>query len=418
MKNEKLILLILAIVQFTHIIDFMIIMPLGKQIMEIFAISPQQFSMIVSAYSFAAFGAGIIGAFLIDRYDRKQALLFAYIGFTVGTVACALSPNFELFLAARSFAGFFGGTIATLILSIIGDIIPYERRATAMGIIMTAFSVASVFGVPAGLFIAAEFGWKMPFYTVAGISVLGIIAISVLMPPIRIHLEKERTITNPFKNFAAILKESNQLRALLFTIILVLGHFTIIPFIAPYMQMNIGFSDSEIAYIYLFGGLSTIVALPLFGRLGDRFGNFNVFALASIGAIFSIWGITNLQPVAMYIAILVTTSYFIVASGRNVPATTMVTAVVKAENRGSFMSLRTSAQQLALALSSLIAGLIVTKDNDGALQDYDLVGYLAIGMSIVAVWMASKLKVVKEDGIDKQQPTIENENILDEELVN
>jgi DHA1 family inner membrane transport protein len=396
MKNERLLLFILAVVQFSHIVDFMIVMPLGKQLMTIFDITPQQFTLIVASYSFAAFVAGLVGAFIIDKYDRKYALLFTYIGFSLATIACAFAPNFEILLLFRSISGLFGGSLATIVLAIIGDVIPYHRRSTAMGIIMTAFSVASVVGVPIGISLAAQFGWQMPFLAVGGMSVLVSIGIFFWMPSIRVHLEKDELTVNPLANFISIFKNKNQGLALLFTIVLMLGHFTIIPFIAPYMQFNLGFSDMEVSYIYFFGGLSTVIALPLFGKLGDRFGNFPILLIASVGAIFSIFAITNLMPVGMWVAILVTTSYFVVASGRNVPATTMVTAVVKAENRGSFMSVRTSAQQLALGSSSLLAGAIVVEGADGVLVNYEIVGYIAIGMSILAVVLARYLKVVKE----------------------
>ena len=403
MKNERLLLFILAIVQFAHIVDFMIIMPLGKQLMEIFDISPQQFTLIVSVYSFAAFLAGFAGAFFIDKYDRKQALLFTFIGFTLGTFACAFSPTFEILLLSRFVAGFFGGSLITLVLAIIGDVIPYERRSTAMGIIMTAFSVASVVGVPMGLTLAAEFGWQMPFLVVGGIGVLVTFAIILFMPSVRIHLDSGRPPTNPFRNIVSIFKNKNQSLALLFTIVLILGHFTIIPFLAPYMQINVGFSDWEVSYIYFFGGLSTVVALPLFGRLADKKGNFNIFLIASIGAVFSIFAVTNMIPMAIWAAILISTSYFVVASGRNVPATTMVTAVVKAENRGSFMSMRTSAQQLALGLASLLSGFIVSEGANGELINYEIAGYFAIGMSIVAVFIARQLKVVREETLSEDE---------------
>lgn len=405
-KNERLLLLLLAVIQFSHIVDFMIVMPLGKQLMDIFQISPQEFSIIVSAYSFAAFAAGLIGAFFIDRFDRKTALLFAFAGFTLGTLACAIAPTFTIFLMARSLAGLFGGSLATLVLSIIGDVIPFERRATAMGVIMTAFSVASVAGVPIGLTLAANFGWQMPFYTIGGLGLFVLLAIWRWVPSITVHLSPrgDAPRPNPLDGFRAIFKDRNQQLALLFTMILMLGHFTIIPFIAPYMQLNVGFSDEEVSYIYLFGGLATVVALPMFGRLSDRFGNMTIFGIVSVAAVFSIYAITHLPPVTMLIAILTSTSYFIVASGRNVPATTMVTGVVNTQNRGSFMSVRTSAQQLALGLSSIIAGLIVTKDAEGHLVHYETVGYIAIAMSLLAILIGRWLKVVKQDS-PKGTPT-------------
>ncbi|MCB0636478.1 MAG: MFS transporter [Lewinella sp.] len=396
MRKESLLLVVLAIVQFTHIVDFMIIMPLGKQFMHIFEINPQQFSLLVSAYAFSAFLAGLVSAMFIDRFDRKQALLFLYIGFMIGTVACGLANDYHFFLAARAVTGAFGGTLGAMILAIVGDVVPLERRGAAMGWVMMAFSVASVVGVPAGIFLASAFGVRAPFFSLGIIAVAITFLIYFVVPVLRGHMEGQagKAHPKPKEIIGAIAHNPNQRLALLFTLTLMLGHFTIIPFIAPYMQLNIGFGDGQIGLVYTFGGLMTVVCLPLFGRLADRFGHARVFAIASFFALFSIFAITNLPPVSMAIALVATSSFFVVASGRNVPATTMITAVVKPENRGSFLSIRQSVNQAGLALSSFIAGSIITERPDGSLENYQLVGYLAIGMSIVAILLARRLRVI------------------------
>lgn len=396
MKNERLLLLILAIVQFAHIVDFMIIMPLGSQLMAAFSINPQQFSLLVSSYAFSAFVAGLVSAMFIDRFDRKQALLVLFVGFTIGTYACGWAPTYELFLAARALAGAFGGTLGALVLAIVGDVIPLERRASAMGWVMTAFSVASVVGVPAGIFLAAEYDLRMPFFAIGGLSTLFLMAAYFTIPPLRGHLQDAAVQTHPTPRqiLQALIQDLNQRRALLFTLILMLGHFTIIPFIAPYMQLNVGFSDYQIAYIYTFGGLLTVVCLPLFGRLADRFGHIQIFTIASVFALLSIFAITNLPPVTIGLALVATSSFFIVASGRNVPATTLITSVVRPESRGSFMSIRQSVNEAGLALSSFIAGIIITEQPDGSLGNYQYVGYLAIGMSILAVFLMRRLRAI------------------------
>lgn len=394
MKNEKRLFLVLALVQFAHIIDFIIIMPLGSQFMRSFDISPQQFSLIVSSYAISAFFMGIFSALFIDRFDRKKALLVLFIGFTLGTLACAIAPGYYSFLVARSLTGAFGGILSALVLAIVGDAVPLERRGQAMGIIMTAFSVASVVGVPAGLFIAAKFGLRMPFIAVTVLSGFTLIMIQRYIPSLTKHLETGQTQNSPTKVIMNIVGDSNQLKALLFTIILMLGHFTIIPFIAPYMQQNIGFSNYDISFIYLFGGIATAILLPLVGRIADKYGHIKVFTISTFFALFSIFAITNLDVNSIAIALCVTTSYFIASSGRSVPATTMVTSVVKPESRGSFMSIRSSANELALALGSLIAGVIVIENPDGSLANYQYVGYIAIFMSIVAVLIGRTLKLV------------------------
>lgn len=394
-RTEYLLILTLAIVQFTHIVDFMIIMPLGKQFMNEFEINPRQFSMIVSSYAFSAAVMGVFSAMLVDRFDRKKALFALYIGFTIGTWLCAVVPDYPTFLLARCLTGAFGGVLVGLVLAIIGDQFNYERRATATGFVMTAFSLASVVGVPAGLFLASHFGSRAPFFTV-GIIAMGILVlIWWAIPPLRKHLEEGEVERNPVKIWSNILTDSNQLLALAFTVILMLGHFTIIPFIAPYMQFNIGFSDNEVALIYLIGGSLTAVLLPVVGSIADRVGNARVFTVASSLAIFSIFAITNLPPVSLTVALLATSSFFIVASGRSVPATTMVTSVVKPESRASFMSVRTSVNNMALGLASAISGFLIIERPDGTLGHFEQAGYVAIFMSLAAIVFAWRLRVVQ-----------------------
>ena len=395
MKNERLLLFLLAIIQFAHILDFMIIMPLGKTLMESMNISPQQFTFVVSSYSIAAFAMSLLSALMIDRFDRKHALLFLSTGFTIGTLACSFAPGYYSFLMARSVAGAFGGVISALILSIIADTIPYERRSTAMGYVMTAFSAASVLGVPAGIYLSTTYSWRTPFFILGLLSILVTLMIFFIIPPLRKHLESDAPKINAFRNIYDILRNTNQRRALVFNVILMLGHFTIIPFLAPYMESNIGFSAYDVTYIYLIGGLFTVVLLPIYGKLADKYGNLEVFTIANFLALFSIFAITNLPPVSIAVALCVTSSYFVVASGRSVPATTMVTSVVRPENRGSFMSLRASVVQLSLGVGSAIAGMIVIENPDGTLANYQYVGYIAIAMSILAWWLARKLKVVE-----------------------
>ena len=394
MKNEKIFLFILSVTQFVHIIDFMIIMPLGKELMGVFNISPGQFGALVSAYAAGSFVTSFFAAGFADKFDRKQALLFLVIGFTVGTFLCAAAENYYFFLTTRFLTGAFGGVISALVFSIIGDVIPIERRGTAMGIVLTAFSAASIIGVPAGIFLAGRYGWQMPFVTIGSISTVMIFVIYRFIPPITGHLSEKVLTRSPFKTFTNIAKDSNQLLALLFTVVLMLGHFTIIPFIAPYMQFNIGFTLDEVGYIYIIGGILSAILLPIYGKLTDKFGAFNIFLFGTFIALFSIYFLTNLPPVTIPIALLVTSSFFVASSGRSVPSTTMVTSVVKPETRGSFMSVRSSFREAGLFFGSLTAGTIISENADGTLAGFEIVGYFTIGMSIAAVFLARKLKAI------------------------
>jgi len=391
-SKEKLILLVLAAVQFTHIVDFMIMMPLGPQLMRIFKINPQQFSLIVASYTFSAGIFGFLGAFVIDHFDRKSAFTFAYIGFTLGTLACGLASSYHILMAARILAGAFGGVLGALVLSIISDVVPLERRASAMGIVMTAFSAASVLGVPIGLWLANKFTWNAPFLFLAGITTIITFAIFKFIPSLTNHLQSNATRPKPLEIITNITGDKNALRALLMMSLLIFGQFSIIPFLSPYMVYNVGFQESQLPFIYFCGGIGTIFTLPLIGKLADKHGRLKIFGYAIFLSAIPVLTITNLGHIPIYAALVITTFFMILVGGRMVPATTMVTSTVNPKNRGSFMSINSSIQQLSSGIASFSAGLIIVKNTNGSLSHYNWIGYFAVAASLLSLFVAQKLK--------------------------
>lgn len=383
-------LLALACVQFTHIMDFMIIMPLGQQLMRLFEIGPDQFSNIVSSYTISAGIASFLSSFVVDKFDRKKALLFVFSGFTIGTFLCGISPNYHILLFARMFAGAFGGVSAALILSIIGDTIPHERRASAMGVVMAAFSVASVFGVPFGLFLANKFSWNAPFLFIAGAGIVIVFLILKFIPSITTHLTGDKKLS--FEFLTGLFKDNNQLRALLLMILLMLGQFTVIPFISPYMVSNVGFTEMQLTWIYLLGGGVSIFSAPLIGRWADKAGKFKVFSIFIIISIVPLFLITHLPRVAIPLALSVTTLFFITSGGRSIPGMAMITSSVPARTRGSFMTINSSVQQLAAGLAAYVSGRIVVKQPNGELLNYGWVGVIAIVASLFCLLVAYRLR--------------------------
>ena len=397
-SKERIILLLLTVLNFTHILDFMIMMPLGNYLMPYFDISSQQFSMLVAAYTFSAGASGFLAAFFVDGFDRKRVLLFAYAGFLIGTLCCAISPAYEILLVSRIVAGLFGGLIGAQVLSIVADIIPYERRAAAMGMIMAAFSAASVFGVPFGLYIANLFNWHAPFFFVVILGVLLVPFLFRFLPKMDRHLlEKDRQKISPAELVGDIFRNPSQRYALALTAVLMMGHFMIIPFINPFLEFNMGFSKTQTPLVYMVGGALTMVTSPLIGRLADRVGKFKLFIALALAGIPLIALITNLPAIPFYLVLSITGLWFIISAGRFIPAQAMVSNVVPTERRGSFMSFNSSVQQLFVGLASVLAGLIVVKLPDNRIEHYEITGYVSIAIISFSIFIATMLnKKMKE----------------------
>lgn len=399
-SKEKWILLILAAVQFTHIVDFMIMMPLGPFLMDLFGISPRKFSFLIASYTLSAAVTGLVVAPLIDQFDRKRALQFAYLGFLAGTLACAFSPDYSTLLISRIVAGAFGGTIAALILAIIGDVVPQQRRGKGVGIVMAAFSAAAVFGVPFGLYLAGRWSWHAPFFFLVLAGLLVMVAIHRLILPMSLPLP-ETLGQKPRLHFSldiyrVVIRDNNALKALSLMVIMMLGHFSVIQFISPYMVSNVGLPESQLSLIYLVGGGLTIFSAPLIGKLSDRFGKPLVFNILIGISFIPVLFITQMGPSPLWVILLVSAFFFVVVSGRFIPMTAVITSAVPVSIRGGFMSLNSSVQAAGSGASALISGLIVTRAPDGQLVNYHLIGYLAVLMGLIASVVIWTIRPVKQ----------------------
>ncbi|HUQ65606.1 MAG TPA: MFS transporter [Flavitalea sp.] len=381
--KERMILIILASLNFTHILDFMIMMPLGNYLMPHFHITAQFFSWIVASYPITACVSGLIAAFYVDRFDRKRVLLFAYTGFLIGTFCCGIAPDQYFLMAARTLTGFFGGLIGAQVLSIIADTFPYEKRGRAMGSVFMAFSVASVFGVPFSLYLANRFSWHAPFIFIAivGVPIIGLII--KFLPAMQSHIEDRENENGRYKpEVVKILSEMfnnrSQLIALLMSGFLMMGHFLIIPFINPYMEFNMNFSKTSTPMIYMVGGLCALISSSVIGRLADKYGKFKVFSICLVLSVIPIFFITNMPLIPFYAVLSIFGFWFTFSTGRNIPAQAMISTVVNPAQRGQFMSFNSSFQQLYTGFASIIAGFIVTQDVHGRILNYNWVGYLSV----------------------------------------
>ena len=394
--KERMILIILASLNFTHILDFMIMMPLGNYLMPHFHISAQFFSWIVASYPVTACLSGLIAAFYVDQFDRKRVLLFAYAGFLIGTFCCGISPDQYFLMAARILTGFFGGLIGAQVLSIIADTFPYEKRGRAMGTIFMAFSIASVFGVPFSLYLANLYSWHAPFLFIAVLGVPVIALIIKFLPPMQSHIPERVQNSSRYKpDIKKILTEMfsnrSQLIALLMSGFLMMGHFLIIPFINPYMEFNLGFSRQSTPMIYMVGGVCALISSSIIGRLADKYGKFRIFSVCLVLSVIPIFFITNMPLIPFYAVLSIFGFWFTFSTGRNIPAQAMISTVVNPTQRGQFMSFNSSFQQLFTGFASVIAGFIVMQDDRGRILHYNWVGYLSVAIVFGTLFLATVL---------------------------
>lgn len=395
-QKEKLLLFILACINFTHIIDFMIMMPLGPQLMHIFDISPRQFGFVVSAYGLSAGISGFLAAFFVDNYDRKKVVLFAYTGFVAGTIACAFAPTYEVLILTRTIAGTFGGLIGAQVMSIVADTFEYERRATAMGFITTAFSLAAVVGIPAGLFFAAKFGWHSPFLILGSLGIVVIFLIYKFVPKLDKHLKNRQPKQSPFAVITDITKNPNQMRALGLSTIIMLGHFSIIPYISPTLVANVGFSQDNIFLIYFVGGLLTIFSAPMVGKLADKKGKYPIFVTFALLSMIPIFLITNMFSGVLWGVLVIAGIFFVFSNGRLIPTQAIISSVVTPQQRGSFMAINSSVQLFAQAIATNIGGFIIHKNASGYLENYPYVGYFAMIMIFFSIFIAKTVKPINQ----------------------
>jgi predicted MFS family arabinose efflux permease len=394
-RKERIILFILACLNFTHILDFMIMMPLGNYLMPYFKISTHFFSWIVAAYPVTACISGLIAAFYVDRFDRKKVLLFAYSGFIIGTVCCGIAPSPGLLMAARILTGLFGGLIGAQVLSIIADVFPYEKRGQAMGTIFMAFSVASIAGVPFSLYLASLISWHAPFIFIGILGACLLPFIVRFLPSMQSHLlpvaEGASYKPDVGKVLGDIIDNKAQLTALCMSGFLMLGHFMVIPFINPYMEFNLGFSKAQTPLIYMIGGSFTLVSSFVIGKLSDKYGKFRIFTICLFCSLVPIFFITNMPAIPFVAVLAIFAVWFVFSSGRNIPAQAMITTVVNPAQRGQFMSFIAAFQQFFTGIASIIAGMIVVEGAHGKILRYHWVGYLSITIVASTFFIARRL---------------------------
>ena len=383
-RYEVFIIAILSILQFTIILDFMVLNPLGAQLLNELNIKPAQFGLVVSAYAFSAGASGLLAAGFADKFDRKKLLLFFYAGFILGTMFCALATNYQYLLFARIFTGVFGGVIGSITFAIITDLFKMEVRGRVMGFVQTAFAASQVLGIPIGLILANKYGWHSPFWMIVVFSIMVYALIFIYLKPIDGHL-KIQSDNNPFQHLSKILTTPQYLRAFLTVILLSTGGYMLMPLGSAFTINNLKIQMDDLPLIYGITGIFSIIFGPIMGRLSDKIGKYTIFVWASIWSMIMIGIFTQLGITPLWLAITVNVLLFIGVSTRMIASSALMTAVPKPQDRGAFMSLNSSIQQIGGGFASAAAGLIVVQTPSGFLEHYDILGYVVITSMLIVM---------------------------------
>ena len=382
---EKFVIALLAFLQFTVSVDFSILAPLGPMLMPALKITASQFTNVVSAYAYAAGISGILAAGFADRFDRKRLLLVFYAGFLLGTLWCGFAPTFHLLLAARVVAGFFGGVIASIVMSIVADLFPLEVRGRVMGWVQAAFAATQVMGIPIGFWLGNNFGWHQPFRVIAIVGLLAGIVIVTKLKPLTTHLQYQAG-RHPLRHLFTVATTPRYIVGFAAMILTATGAYMIAPFATVFSIHNLGVPAQKIPLLFMASGLVGLIAGPLLGRLADAVGKFKVLTVSTaLHLCYIIW-FTHLGPSPLWLVFAAQCTFAVLLSGRISSTAALVSAVPAPPDRGAYMSVSSSMQQLSGGVASWIAGLVVITGPSGEITNYHILGWI-IAATMTATWL-------------------------------
>lgn len=391
---QKLVIALLALLQFTIVLDFMVLAPLGDYLMKSLAITPKGFGLVVSSYAFSAGASGILAAGFADKFDRKKLLLFFYIGFIVGTLGCALSTTYSMLLIARIITGLFGGVIGAISMTIMADLFEVNQRGRVMGFVQMAFAASQVLGIPVGLYFANLWGWHSSFLMIVALAVVVAIFIIVKIKPIDKHLALQSDKSAFLHLWHAVSNKSYQ-TGFIATAFLSIGGFMLMPFSSAFLINNIKITTHQLPMVFMFTGIASIIVMPLIGKLSDKVDKFMLFTAGSALAIVMILIYTNLAAIPLWQIVVINMVLFMGIMSRMIPATTLTMSIPDMKDRGAFMSVNASLQQMAGGIAALCAGLIVTqKSNTSPLENYGTLGLVVSVIIAICCFFVYRVSVM------------------------
>ncbi len=391
---QKLAIALLAITQFTVILDFMVISPLGDFLMKSMSLRPNQFGFAVSVYAFSAGVSGLLTAGFADKFDRKKLLLFFYTGFIIGTLLCGLSHSYVMLLAARLVTGLFGGVIGSISLAIVTDLFLIEQRGRAMGFIQMGFSASQVLGIPIGIYLANLWGWQSAFLMVAGIAAVVAIIVMFKLQPVTKHLAVQRD-HSAFKHLFNTVAKRNYRIGFAATALLSIGGFMMMPFGSAFAINNLRITAHQLPLLFMVSGVASLIVMPLIGKLSDRIDKYKLFVIASVFMMIIVVAYTNLSAEPLWFIMIFNVLMMAGIFSRMIPATALTTSIPDMQDRGAFMSINSSLQQIAGGIAAAVAGaIIIQKNKYSPLEHYNVLGYLIVGISFLAITLLYRVNVM------------------------
>lgn len=394
---QKFVVAVLALLQFAIVLDFMVVSPLGDMLIKALKLKPSEFGLIVSSYAISAGVSGLFTAGFADKFDRKKLLMFFYSGFLIGTLFCALATTYTQLLAARIITGLFGGVVGSVSMAIVTDLFTVDQRGRVLSFIQMGFAVSQVMGIPISILLANEWGWNAPFLLIVGFALIMYMILVVRLKPITEHL-KIKTEKTAVKHLLHTIKEKKHHSGFIATALLSLGGFMLMPFASVFAVNNLGVTQQQLPLVFMFTGFSSIIIMPIIGRISDRFNKLTIFIIGSLWAIIMVMIYTNMSLIPLWLVIALNILLFMGIMSRMVPATALVSAIPAPQDRGAFMSINSSLQQASGGIASMVAGLIVVQQTESSpLQHFNILGLIIAILMVLCIYFIYRVdKIVKQ----------------------